>query len=123
MNLTTPQRNCLLAIFRAHPAAYETRGAAQLAQRLCAAGLAREVEGKKPVRRFQLTEQGLGRATRLAARRMNDHVEAVMAAARARTAAPRDPAQAPAPPQRPPGMPAAWPFATSGHDWAAPTEP
>jgi len=83
VSLTTPQRNCLLAIFRAHPAAYEVRGAAQLPLRLCSAGLVKEVGGKKPIRRFQLTEEGLGRATRLAARRLNDRVDAVIAGARA----------------------------------------
>lgn len=118
VNLTTPQRNCLLAIFRAHPSAYEVRGAAQLPQRLCEAGLVREVDGAKPIRRFQLTPQGLSRATRLAARRLSDHVDAAMTAARERAPAPRPAAASPAAPQRPLGMPSVWPFPVSAHDWA-----
>lgn len=114
--LTTPQRSCLLAIFRAHPAAYETRGAATLAQRLCTAGLVIEVDGKQPLRRFQLTERGLARASRLATRRMSGQIDAILQA-RTRPAETPEP-QASQQPMQPRNAPANWPFPLSAHEWA-----
>jgi hypothetical protein len=50
-----------------------------VARRSCRGGSAKPAccgksNGKRPVRRFQLTEQGLGRAARLATRRQSDHI-------------------------------------------------
>lgn len=117
VNLTTPQRNCLLAILRAHPGVYEVRGAAQLPQRLCDAGLARELEGKKPMRQFQLTEQGLARATRLASRRATDHDGAVLATGLARAPG-RSGSANPATADTMQRVALAnWPFPHSAHAW------
>lgn len=124
VNLTTPQRNCLLAILRAHPGVYEVRGAAQLPRRLCEAGLARELEGQKPMRHFQLTEPGLARATRLANLRGADHLESVLAAELARTSARSSSANQPTADTGLRRGLANWPFPQSAHAWpdAAPAD-
>lgn len=118
VNLTTPQRNCLLAILRAHPDVYEVRGAAQLPRRLCEAGLARELEGQKPMRHFQLTEQGLARATRLANLRGTDYLEAVLAAELAHSPSPSGTALHATAGTGQRVAIANWPFPHSAHAWS-----
>ena len=108
MSLTTPQRNCLLAMYLAHPAIYEVRGAALLARRLADAGLALQLARTPKTRRFRLTAIGLVRAAKLAQRREADH-EVVSVAPTA--------IAAPTAFQRPAGMPSAWPFPVSFHAW------
>ncbi|MEJ8837536.1 hypothetical protein [Ramlibacter sp. AN1133] len=115
--LTTPQRNCLLSIFAAHPAPYEIRGAGTLPKRLCALGLAKEIEARPLTRRFSLTEAGVERATRLAARRLADAVQAG-AARHAESLASALGAGGPAAVVVPPGKPPQWPFPVSAHAWS-----
>lgn len=112
--LTTPQRNCLLAVYRAHPAVYEVRGAAMLARRLADAGLVVQLARTRTTRRFRLTAAGLFRAEKLADRRDADHGHAAIASALVQ-AAPiaNEPVAA-----RPRGMPEQWPFPASAHDWS-----
>ena len=108
MMLTGPQRNCLLSIYRAHPAVYEVRGAARLARRLAEAGLVLQLARTPTTRRFRLTATGLLRATRIAERREANH-EVVRVAPTA--------IATPTAFQRPAGMPSEWPFPVSSHAW------
>lgn len=108
MSLTTPQRNCLLAVYRAHPDIYEVRGAANLARRLADAGLVIQLARTPKTRRFRLTAAGLIRAQKLAERRDADHASAAVAS---------NLSGADAHASRPAGMPENWPFPVSGHAW------
>lgn len=113
-HLTAPQRNTLLAVLRTHPLPYEVRGAAVLPQRLAQAGVLVETEARPPVRRFQLTPEGMERATRLAARRIAS--SSAMLDRRKRPQEPVD-AEEPAAPPRALGQPQNWPFPVSAHRW------
>lgn len=107
--LTTPQRNCLLAVFLAHPEVYVVRGAALLPQRLVKAGLVDEIEGYKKVRRFRLTPEGVTRATKLAARRDADHGHADVISGGL---------EGKGSPARCDSAPPGWVFPSSAHAWA-----
>lgn len=113
--LTTPQRNTLLDALRAHPRLLEVRDA-RVAQRLHEVGMLQLVDPTPPVRRFQLTPAGLERATKLAARRMADHLGHVPSRGAAGPAAAMAVSAAAAPCT---GQPPGWPFPVTAHCWAA----
>lgn len=115
MSLTSPQRNCLLAMYRAHPAIYEVRGAANLARRVADAGLAIQLARTPKTRRFRLTAAGLMRAEKLAQRRDADHGSAAAASGLAGACS-----SIQAPTSLPAGVPADWPFPVSAHAWGEP---